>query len=87
MGMFATNMAEVIQRSQGDVTRVPFELTSANTLELVTGANGLAWVNIDGYLALRIQHVTTISVDTSMALSTDVVKTQSALPGSPTNAA
>jgi hypothetical protein len=65
MGMIADNMAEVIERSQGDPTGLFLELRQAGTIEFLGDEQGRVWVNIDGTLVLRIAHVDSILVDTS----------------------
>jgi hypothetical protein len=63
-------MAEVVERTQNDVGGPVTELRKAASIQLVTGAGGLVWINVDGVLALRIQVCDTVYVDTSMALET-----------------
>jgi hypothetical protein len=73
VGIIATNAAEVVQRSRADVAGSITDLQEARSIELLTGATGLVWVNVDGVCLLRIKRVETVIVDTSNALSTDKV--------------
>lgn len=63
MGIHADNMAEVVQRQAGDYT---IELRAAATVELISTADGLVTVNVDGVLALRIQATSFVTVDTTL---------------------
>lgn len=62
MGMIAANMAEVVERSANDLTKVVYELQSADMLSVHIGADGLVWINIDGVLALRVQYVRSLEL-------------------------
>jgi len=64
----ADNAAELNER----VGSTPMiDLRQAKVIELLTGAGGKAWVNVDGVCLLRIQLVDTVIVDTTNALSTE----------------
>lgn len=73
MGIQADNMAEVVTRSRNDMAGSMTDLRNAKIIELLTAPGGAVWINVDGVCALRIQHVDTVFVDTSNALSTDKV--------------
>ena len=67
----ATNVAELVDTA-GDVS-VLTELRQANKLELITGAGGVVWINVDGVMLLRVATCSIVHVDTTNALSTDLV--------------
>jgi hypothetical protein len=66
----ATDVTELVDTagSQGVLT----DLRQAGKIELVTGAGGAVWINVDGTMLLRIMKCDVVAVDTTNALSTDL---------------
>jgi len=65
MGIIADTMAEVVERSRNDMAGQAIDLRQAESVEFLTGLQGEVWVNVDGVLALRIQQVGQVFVDTT----------------------
>lgn len=84
--MDAQNMAEARQRSNGNVL---FDFREAEGIELLTGPNGMVWVNIDGVCAIRIQNCKAVFTDTSNAAEVGKVvmpnDQRERVPGEPIN--